>query len=318
MENKESQKAKEERIYLLMSVDLGRNVNLGYIVNGNVMEFSTEFGYSGWRKTGPGPGLGEHSWYDEIDLHINSHGFRCEEFVEKGKHDGLHILFAGCSVTWGDATKGNDVWAKVVYDRISAANKTSGYFNIGFPGMSIIQEIFWIIKYCKKFGNPDIIFFLMPDVARFVNVGTIGGSQEVMLGSSLMRPEGKELDADSLLLASYFIFEAYMMLEEYCKIAGTTLISSTWSDNVKEEIKHKESFIHPTNALMRNKFDTFINPLKYGGGDKREWIYEYVTKNPEATIVAIDGIHPGSAEHAYFAQIMLTRYNEVYNEDIRL
>ncbi len=301
-----------------MLIDLGKSVNMGHIVNGNVMEYSTDFGYSGWRKTGPGPELGEHSWYEKIDLHINSYGFRCEEFVEKDKHDGMHLLFAGCSVTWGDATKGDEVWAKVVYDRISAVHKTSGYFNIGFPGMSIIQEIFWIMKYCKKFGNPDVIFFLMPDVGRFVNVGTIGDSQEIILGSSLMRSEDKKFDPNPLILSSYFIFEAYMMLEEYCKASEITLISSTWSDNPKEEIKHKENHIHPTNALLRNKFDTFVNPVEYNGINKGEWVYEYNTKHPESTLRAIDGIHPGSAEHAFFAQIMLTRYNEINNEDIRL
>jgi hypothetical protein len=300
-----------------MSVDIGSNINFGHIVNGSVMEFSTQFGYSGWTKTGPGPGLGKHNWYDKIDLYINSHGFRCDEFVEKDKHDGMHLLFAGCSVTWGDATKSKDLWAKKVYDKISSVHKTSGYFNIGFPGMSIIQEIFWIIKYCKAFGNPDFIFFLMPNVGRFVNVGYIGGGDSPVLGSSLMDTESKDFDTNSLLLAAYLTFEAYLMLDEYCKASGITLISSTWSDHPNERINHGNSFINPTASLLKGKFDTFFDFMQ-DGVDKLEWMYEYIVKNPEATLRAIDDIHPGSAEHAYFATRMLDRYREITNEDIRL
>ena len=297
--------------------DTGISVNFGHVVNGNIMEFDTDFGHSGWRRTGPGPGQGNHHWYDLIDLNINSNGFRCDEFIDKYKHDGLHLLFAGCSVTWGDALHTKDLWARRVYEAISKKHKTSGYFNIGFPGMSIIQEIFWINKYCKKYGNPDFIFFLMPNPGRFVNIGHIGGSPEITLGSSLMETSHEKGHPGSLMLAAYFIFEAYLMLEQYCKAAGITLISSTWSYGSDKGAKVDPRVIGKTSRLFDNKFDTFFDLLS-DGSNPMEWMYKYIEQHPEATLKAFDDIHPGSAEQAYFATRMLDRYREITNEDIRL
>jgi hypothetical protein len=297
-------------------MDHSNRVNFGHIVNGNLMPFSREFTNSGWRKTGPGPGIGDHDWYDKIDLNINSNGFRCDDFVEKGKHDGEHILFAGCSVTWGDALVQKDTWPSMVYDRISAHKKTSGFFNIGFPGMSIIQQIFWIMKYAKTFGNPDTIFFLMPNPGRFVSVGYIGGSGEEELGSSLMETDNERGDPGSLLLASYITFECYSMLEDFCKASGIRLISSTWSYGSESDALRDHRVIGKTSPLFEGKFDTFFNPLE-NGVDPNRFIYEYTNEHPEATIKALDNMHPGSAEHAYFATRMLDWYREITNEDIR-
>lgn len=300
-----------------MSLDIGRSVNFGQVVNGNIMEFETDFGHSGWHKTGPGPGLGPHPWYDLIDLNINSYGFRCDEFVEKGKHDGLHVLFAGCSVTWGDAMPSKDLWSYKVYDAISKVKKTSGFFSLGFPGISIIQEIFWMMKYFKKFGNPDIVFFLMPNVGRFVNVGHIGENEHMTLGSSLMEEKHEKAGPGSLTLAAYFIFEAYLMFEQYCKASNIKLISSTWSYGDDEGAEPDQRVIGKTSTLFENKFDTFFDLLS-DGYDPQKWMYAYMKKNPEAKLRALDDNHPGSAEHAFFATRMLDRYRDITNEDIRL
>jgi hypothetical protein len=293
-------------------VDLGKNINFGHIVNGNVMAFSTDFGNSGWRPTGPGPGKGFHKWYDLVDISNNSNGFRCDEFIDHKDRNELHVLFAGCSVTWGDALNLEDLWSYKVYKKISEKHKATGFFSIAFPGTSIIQEIFWIIKYCIKYGNPNHIFFLMPNMGRFVNVGNIGNSPEPTLGSSLMETDSNKPDEESMLLASYLTFEAYMMLEQYCKTNNINLISSSWSFGDSKNSNNK----YLTSTVFKN-FETFFS-LDDDGINQLEWKYEYVKNNPGATLKALDDIHPGTAEHAYFTNRMLDRYMKVTNEDIRL
>lgn len=310
MENKASQGIKKERIYLLMGKQ--RLLNLGQITNGNVMAFTTDFTTSGWERTKSAEGE-LHKWYDLVEIKNNSYKFRSDEFVEKGQHDGMHILFAGCSVTWGDALNIEETWGWRVYDSISKKHKTSGFFNIGFPGTSIAQEIFWIMKYCKKFGNPDAIFFLMPNLGRFFSIQLADNSdRDPALGSSIIYTEDEAETPGSLLLASHLTFECYYMLEQFCKANDIKLISSSWSFG-----KEDNNAIGKTTSLFDGHFESFFNMIG-NNVNPMQWIYDYMQENPDATIKARDDSHPGSAEQAYYASRMIDRYNEITNEDIRL
>ena len=78
---------------------------------------------------------------------LNSNGYRSDEFIDE--HKFKHIIFSGCSYTWGSGLLINEVWSKKVYDLILKNEKLSGYFNLGVPGSSIINQIIDIFKYCK-------------------------------------------------------------------------------------------------------------------------------------------------------------------------
>ena len=56
---------------------------------------------------------------DGSEYKINSHGYRCDEFTTN--HKGKHVLFSGCSNTYGVGLKKEEVWAYKVYNKI---NKT--------------------------------------------------------------------------------------------------------------------------------------------------------------------------------------------------
>lgn len=94
----------------------------------------------------------------------NSYGYRCDSFTKE--HDGTHILFAGCSVTFGEGLPENFLWAKKLYNKISETTKTSGYFNIGRPGSSITDIVGLVKAYQNRYGTPDYIFILFPDPDR--------------------------------------------------------------------------------------------------------------------------------------------------------
>lgn len=282
-------------------------LNFGHITNGNVMEFSKVFGHSGWKRTKSDKNE-EHSWYDKIEIKNNSSGFRCDDFMSSKSHNGLHIIFAGCSVTWGDALNQEDTWPAMVYSEISKEQKTSGYFNLGFPGTSIVQQIFWMMKYFNKYGNPDYVFFLMPNLGRFMSVDP----DTLNVGSSIMYSKDQESYPGSLELVKYFEYEIYSMFEQYCKSNSITLISSSWSFGEEDN-----NAIGRTTNLFIKDFDTFFGMLG-NGVDPMQWIYEYMQKDKSATIKAIDGTHPGKAEQAYYASRMLDRYREIKNENIRV
>jgi hypothetical protein len=91
------------------------------------------------------------SFTDELYCHrgsisdVNSLGFRSEEF--KKVHKGKHILFSGCSNTYGSGLKLNEIWASRVYKNISEKEECSGFFNLSVPGAGINHICFNLFRY---------------------------------------------------------------------------------------------------------------------------------------------------------------------------
>ena len=121
----------------------------------------------------------------------NSDGLRSDEF--KKEHDGLHVLFAGCSVTFGDGMLEDYIWPKIVYDKMSKDNKMSGLYNLGVPGFNHVDIISQIFKYIDLYSNPDVIFINFPDMERQISAGL------------------------TTKAASQVVYTMYLALELYCK-----------------------------------------------------------------------------------------------------
>lgn len=92
---------------------------------------------------------------------LNSFGFRSDEF--SSEHAGKHILFAGCSTTFGDSMYLDKTWAHKVYSKIAESSRVSGYYNVGLPGASIVDITDMIREYISRYGEPDHLFVLLPD-----------------------------------------------------------------------------------------------------------------------------------------------------------
>lgn len=301
MEDQAPQRSKAERLYLLSNSKPNAIFNFGHTINGNIMQFSTEFTHSGWKRTMPKNGKIEHRWYNEVEIGNNSLGFRCDEFVEKGEHDGKHILFSGCSVSWGDGLNKEEAWPWMVYQELSKSEKTSGYFSLAFPGTSIAQQIFWMFRYFKKYGNPDIIFFLMPNLGRIVSIDSEKLLDPVHgMASSIMAKSDDDEYPGSLKMSGYLNFEAYLMLEQYCISNGITLVSSSWS--------HSESDGAPGNTTetFGDNFESFFK-MSHGKVELK-FLKEYMEANPDSQLLARDRSHPGTAKQAWNASQMLEEY----------
>lgn len=276
-------------------------------IMGDLMEYSSELGNTEWSALFPDK---NKAWVNEMTIENNSNGFRCDDFIESGNHSGKHILFAGCSVTWGDALNKEQSWPWKVYEQISSTEKTSGYFNLGFCGFSIVQEILWMFKYFKKYGNPDTIFFLMPNVGRFVSIKKTNYGNKP--ASSIMKPRHEVEFPGSIDLVSYFSFELYNILDIYCAANNIKLISSSWS------FEPDKNILGCTDEIFKNKFDSYFSIEELGRGESPKFMYEYMKSHPEAKIKAMDNTHPGEAHQAFYAYKMLEKYKELANEDIRV
>ena len=216
---------------------------------------------------------------------INDFGFRSDNF--KNEHENLHVLFLGCSYTWGTGLYLNEVWSKILHDKISNNTKTSGFFNLGVPGDSIYSSINNAFKYFKHFGNPSVIFFNVQDLCRFY--------AEDDNKKELHR---SNLDSNKVLdLTSY---QNYYALDQYCRSNNITLISFTWY------LGHEP---HPLEC-----FKTF-NHININ--DITEFILKYKENSSsiDEHMFARDGKHLGIAYHEYWASNAYKIYknrNKVY------
>jgi hypothetical protein len=103
---------------------------------------------------------------NDLRYYLNNYAHRSEDFNKLNK-DKYNILFSGCSTTFGDGLPEQFRWSKLAYDELKVDNK--GPFQcISFLGGGADKIVGNILKYCNKFGNPDIIIVLLNDFTRHV------------------------------------------------------------------------------------------------------------------------------------------------------
>lgn len=230
---------------------------------------------------------------DPLSLYsVNKNHLRSDDF--KKKHDGLHILFAGCSVTAGEGLPLDYTWSKIVYNKIKEESNVSGYYNIAQPGASPIDIVEQIITYTGEFGNPDIIFVNFPDIDREKNYHKgMDTSHEEM----------------TRIATGMQIYGYYSRLVNICKMNRIKLIAFTWDDISK-----------PTRNLdLRREFEGFGHFRKE---DAERFLFNFKNSNPghpleEYFYVALDTNgspevgHPGVAYHSLYADLAYNMYRRI-------
>jgi hypothetical protein len=170
----------------------------------------------------------------------NNYGYRCDDFIEK--HDKKHILFSGCSMTSGSGLEESEIWSNMLYQELNKNNEYSGYFNLAISGNTVAKIIYNLFKYFKLFGNPEVIFLLLPPIDR----------------------KDKFLKDD---LCEQIFFYNYLILEQYCFSNKITLITTFWKDYQNRE--DNDRFLKNRPFLSRefqkkdvfNSFDTIFDHL---------------------------------------------------------
>lgn len=154
---------------------------------------------------------------------LNNFGHRSSDFIKQ--KNNLNILFSGCSITFGESLPYKENWSGKLYNLIKNNYLIDNYYNLSFLGGSTELIIFNIFMYCKSFGNPDIIFLLLPDSGRKI---ILNNKQY----QNYANPNEDEHSRKLSLLNSYFYIK---MLEQYCSSNNIKLIWSSWSEkDIKE------------------------------------------------------------------------------------
>lgn len=217
-----------------------------------------------------------------VEYEYNSYFFRSDEF--KKNHDGLHILFSGCSNTEGLGMLDEFMWSKMLLNKINSITTTSGYFNLGRAGNGWHQTINNFRIYVNKFGAPDYFFVLMPNLLRdyfwdnkdFVwrygqamppswgdreNININFEKEQIAVGNS-----NPKFTMEKYYAAWPPFLMAWKLFESYCDSLGTKLIFGCWDNldalNIENTNMFVDSYIRfdkVEDSLKRINIDSIIN-----------------------------------------------------------
>lgn len=254
---------------------------------------------------------------NSVIYRYNSNNFRSDEFI--AEHDGMHILFAGCSETEGVGGNIEDAWSNILYKKISKDIKCSGFFNLGRSGFGWQKIINNCLIYFKKYGIPDFLFILLPNSGRgyyfseeenklvywqkYPPLGYTPHKAEGEANSFLDIPQTIEEYKESFM---NFVagWNAFIFL---CEQLGIKMLFSSWAfEDGNNIIKNK---------LFKDKYVSIINVTDYDKVNfeyKNTFIKNFIKNNAEKNFLLEkrDG-HKGLAIHNFWA-------DSFYNEYIKI
>lgn len=175
----------------------------------------------------------------------NSLGYRAHEFTKNHKNK-LHVVFSGCSYSVPDALYAAEGWAWRMWREFK---NTSGFFNLSQLGNNIPNMVFDMFKYCELYGMPDKIFMLMPDPSRYMDVDIEPGVGKGY--SHLALTDG--LYEEYVHISCY---QAYYMLEMFCKTNNIELIGFSWDPRTNELLREFETFfVMEQDDILREAYE---------------------------------------------------------------
>jgi len=241
------------------------------------------------------PDIGDTAVYN-----VNSGYFRSDEF-NKRCDDGKTVLFAGCSVMYGEGHDLEDSLAHLTYQYLSKKEKLSGFFNIGVGGATGSQIITSIFDYIEIYGNPDLIIFLLPPLERDMAY-FFPGPQNKWEKEYRDRITDEEAKYDYNKHVAFFN-GLYKMLYLYCKTNKIDLVSSSWGEF------ENSKFIPPSKYGFEEMLQ-ILYPDTYKRFDRKKIIksiYDYSQLNPnnKYLIKAKDQMHQGVAWNHAFAKELI-------------
>jgi len=226
---------------------------------------------------------GREDW--PVEYKFNSELFRCDHF--KTEHEGVHIVFSGCSVSEGIGIKQEDTWSYRLYKQISENNKVSGYFNLAHAGNGYHQIVGNFLEYVKRYGKPDVFVVLHPNIERqykFLN--------EENLFSYQVQAQKLNEDRKTTPEEYFTSFAAWAKVWEnfvqICKTLNVELVWGSWDAidqlNIKKLGIFKDSFVKVQNHNSASELSKLL--IDFNLSDK--------------DIYARDS-HPGPVSHYMWA-----------------
>jgi len=156
-----------------------------------------------------------------INYKLNNFGHRCDDF--KIDHEKKHILFAGCSFTFGEGLGYKENWSGYLYSKLNEKYDCDGYYSLGFQNGFISHIVYSILRYCEQFGNPEVLFCFFPDSVRKI---TLDKKNNFVISYGFNNIES----AEGRSRAYYSIY----FLEKYCEMNNIKLYWSSWHQEDRE------------------------------------------------------------------------------------
>jgi hypothetical protein len=233
----------------------------------------------------------------------NSLGYRCDEFIKDHKNK-KHIVFTGCSETFGEGGPIDDSWSHILYKNLGGSDKFSGYFNLAIAGAGHVDILNVFLEYCKEYGNPDIAVMLLPNTrfAQFFNklnfpqlpqdgyyrysAFSIEDAEKIVKrdSSAIILNGFDAVNESTLFVGCQFIMK---LIEDLCNKNNITLVWGTWDEQSKHQMSEYD---------QKNLFESMIDCAI-----ENEDIYEEMLLDPTLTIKKPDG-HFGTAQHNIWAK----------------
>ena len=92
---------------------------------------------------------------------INSYEYNSDGF-RGADHAGTKVVAAGCSQTFGEGVPYEATWGSLLAAKLGYGS----YANLGIRGGSTAAIVTRVFSYVEKYGPPDYIFLLAPDLQR--------------------------------------------------------------------------------------------------------------------------------------------------------
>ena len=229
-----------------------------------------------------------------ITYKMNNYGHRSDDFNPLDSNK-TNILFAGCSITFGDALPHQYRWSEFLYNELEFEDK-GPYQCLGFLGGGADKIVINIMKYCLKFGNPDIIFILYSDFSRQTRY--IKDSKHFRSMIELdYSTDPISLESEELAYALFTQTQNYMrVLEIYCKMQGIKLVTSSWDSNTTHALSKLDlTSYYPMHNLDPSSIDT-------------DWVPK---EDRKFLIRARDGHHDGIINNLMMKKFFLESYQSM-------
>jgi len=305
------------------------SLSLDYIFNPfNAVEFSKEKDlyffeenkYFFLRKTFMEENVGDLNGDSDFFYKLNKDGFRSKNFEEFNK-DNINILFAGCSVTFGQGLPEELTWPYMLVEKLEKKiKKNISYYNLALPGASIFINYKNIISFIKNFGAPDYILMSLPETTRGLSWDKESQSFNHMLLDAYFTEAQNEYRnsfvQENSLMAN---ITSLHILEYICDLLGINLLWTSWN-SVSSDVyqtfdfknyfqfspDHPLSIVPPKIGINEKVFKDRLARFKFIDSDIK-MLNSLNKNNLPFWLVARDQLHPGSCFSEFYSNEFLNK-----------
>lgn len=222
---------------------------------------------------------------------INSHGYRGDHFKVLDRNN-INILYGGCSLTFGEGLPEELTWPYLLTEKIKNQypSKQVNYYNLSQPGLSISGVSRLCFDYFKKYGHPDYLFLMLPNIMRGLvyskhqGYKTIAPNMQSVIADPIVKKYFQNVIPENVWLQA---FDLMNIIEQYCESVGITLVWNATDREIWKQLNYKffVNKIEDQYSLIKPKTIKITNELKMPDNILNLPYWE----------CARDGSHPGSA-----------------------